>query len=88
MTDVLYLAWRYLLFNRWKTAVLIAAITVTMFLPLALDLVPVGNLAAKLGSSIGQHGGDGEWKDAGLHQFSAGVDRGLGLKEMYCHAGS
>jgi putative ABC transport system permease protein len=39
MTDVLYLAWRYLLFNRWKTAVLIAAITVTMFLPLALELV-------------------------------------------------
>jgi putative ABC transport system permease protein len=39
MTDVLYLAWRYLLFNRWKTAVLITAITVTMFLPLALELV-------------------------------------------------
>lgn len=39
MTDVLYLAWRYLLFNRWKTAVLITAITVTLFLPLALELV-------------------------------------------------
>ena len=39
MTDILYLAWRYLLFNRWKTAVLITAITVTMFLPLALELV-------------------------------------------------
>jgi putative ABC transport system permease protein len=39
MTDVLYLAWRYLLFNRWKTGVLITAITVTMFLPLALELV-------------------------------------------------
>ena len=39
MTDVLYLAWRYLLFNRWKTAVLITVITVTMFLPLALELV-------------------------------------------------
>jgi putative ABC transport system permease protein len=39
MRDVLYLAWRYLAFNRWKTAILVAAITVIMFLPLALELV-------------------------------------------------
>ena len=36
MTDVLYIAWRYLAFNRWKTGILIAAITVIFFLPLAL----------------------------------------------------
>ena len=39
MSDVLYLAWRYLVFNRWKTAVLVTAVTVIVFLPLALELV-------------------------------------------------
>ena len=39
MNNVLYLAWRYLAFNRWKTGILIAAITVILFLPLALELV-------------------------------------------------
>lgn len=39
MKDVIYLAWRYLVFNRWKTGILIAAITVIIFLPLALELV-------------------------------------------------
>ena len=39
MKSVLYLAWRYLVFNRWKTAVLVATITVIVFLPLALELV-------------------------------------------------
>ena len=39
MNSVLYLAWRYLSFNRWKTAVLVTAITVIIFLPLALELV-------------------------------------------------
>ena len=39
MNDVLFLAWRYLVFNRWKTAILVAAITVIVFLPLALELV-------------------------------------------------
>lgn len=39
MKDVLFLAWRYLVYNRWKTGVLIAAITVILFLPLALELV-------------------------------------------------
>ncbi len=39
MRDVFYLAGRYLAFNRWKTIVLVAAITVIAFLPLALELV-------------------------------------------------
>ena len=39
MKGVVYLAWRYLAFNRWKTAILIGAITVIVFLPLALELV-------------------------------------------------
>ena len=39
MKDVLFLAWRYLAFNRWKTGILISAITVIIFLPLALELV-------------------------------------------------
>ena len=39
MKGILFLAWRYLAFNRWKTTILIAAITVIVFLPLALELV-------------------------------------------------
>ncbi|MGI9330498.1 MAG: ABC transporter permease [Gammaproteobacteria bacterium] len=39
MKDVLFLAWRYLAFHRWKTGILIGAITVIIFLPLALELV-------------------------------------------------
>jgi putative ABC transport system permease protein len=39
MKDVLYLAWRYLRFNRGKTTVLIASISLILFLPAALQVV-------------------------------------------------
>ena len=39
MNDVLYLAWRYLRFNRGKTAVLIGSITLILFLPAGLQVV-------------------------------------------------
>jgi putative ABC transport system permease protein len=39
MNDVLYLAWRYLRFNRGKTAVLVASISLILFLPAALQVV-------------------------------------------------
>jgi len=39
MSDVLFLAWRYLRFNRGKTAVLIASISLILFLPAALQVV-------------------------------------------------
>ncbi len=39
MSDVLYLAWRYLRFNRGKTAVLIGSISLILFLPAALQVV-------------------------------------------------
>jgi putative ABC transport system permease protein len=39
MKDVLYLAWRYLRFNRGKTAVLVASIALILFLPAALQVV-------------------------------------------------
>ena len=39
MTDILYLAWRYLRFNWVKTAVLIASISLIFFLPLGLQVV-------------------------------------------------
>jgi len=39
MKDVLYLAWRYLRFNRGKTAVLVASISLILFLPAALQVV-------------------------------------------------
>ena len=47
MTDVLYLAWRYLAFNRWKTTVLVLAVTLIAFLPVGLNLL-VEQSAAQL----------------------------------------
>jgi len=39
MRDVLYLAWRYLRYNRGKTAVLVASISLILFLPAGLHVV-------------------------------------------------
>ncbi len=39
MSDVLYLAWRYIRFNRGKTAVLVASIGLILFLPAGLQVV-------------------------------------------------
>src|SRR5690554_4371800 len=39
MRDVLYLAWRYLRYNRGKTAVLIGSIALIFFLPASLRVV-------------------------------------------------
>ena len=36
MTDVLYLAWRYLAYHRLKTAILVASITMIVYLPVGL----------------------------------------------------
>ncbi len=37
--DVLYLAWQYLRWHRWKTLILVAAVTLVLYLPLGLQLV-------------------------------------------------
>ncbi len=39
MSGTVYLAWRYLVFHRWKTAILIAALTLVFFLPAALQIL-------------------------------------------------
>lgn len=39
MNDVLYLAWRYLVFNRIKTLILLFSVTLILFLPTALKVV-------------------------------------------------
>ena len=39
MNSVFYLAWRYLAYYRWRAAILVAAMSVILFLPLALELV-------------------------------------------------
>ena len=39
MTDSLYIAWRYINFNKVKTATLVACITLISFLPLSLQLL-------------------------------------------------
>jgi putative ABC transport system permease protein len=39
MTDSLYLAWRYLVYNRKKTIILVCCITIIAVLPLALELL-------------------------------------------------
>ena len=39
MTDVLYLAWRYLAYHRLKTVILAASITMIVYLPVALNIL-------------------------------------------------
>ena len=39
MKEVLYLAWRYLAFHRVKTAILVGAITLIVFLPVGLQVL-------------------------------------------------
>lgn len=39
MTDVLYLAWRYLAYHRFKTAILVASITLIVYLPVGLNIL-------------------------------------------------
>jgi len=39
VNSILYLAWRYLLWHRWKTAILVIAVTLVLYLPLGLQLV-------------------------------------------------
>ena len=39
MSGVTYLAWRYLRWHRWKTAILVTAVAVVLYLPLGLQLV-------------------------------------------------
>ncbi|MEJ2085890.1 MAG: ABC transporter permease [Acidobacteriota bacterium] len=47
MNDVLYLAWRYLAYNRFKTGILIASITLIVYLPIGLRVI-VDQSAAEL----------------------------------------
>jgi putative ABC transport system permease protein len=47
VTDVLYLAWRYLGYHKGKTAVLVAAVAVIVYLPVGLNII-VGQSAAEL----------------------------------------
>lgn len=39
MNDILYLAWRYLLYHRLKTGVLVASIAIIVYLPMGLNIV-------------------------------------------------
>jgi len=39
MRDVVYLAWRYLVYNRWKSAILITSIMLIVYLPIGLNVV-------------------------------------------------
>ena len=39
MVDVLYLAWRYLVYHRLKTAILVTSITLIIYLPVGLNVV-------------------------------------------------
>ncbi len=39
MIDSLYIAWRYVSFNKAKTATLVACITLIAFLPVSLELL-------------------------------------------------
>ena len=39
MRDVLYLAWRYLVYHRLKTAILVTSIMLIIYLPIGLNVV-------------------------------------------------
>jgi putative ABC transport system permease protein len=39
MTDLAYLAWRYLVFNRWKVLILVTSITLIVYLPVGLNVL-------------------------------------------------
>ena len=39
MNGVLYLAWRYLAYNRWKTTILVGSIILIIYLPVGLNVV-------------------------------------------------
>lgn len=39
MNDMLYLAWRYVIYHRWKALILTLAITLVIFLPAALNIL-------------------------------------------------
>ena len=39
MTDVLYLAWRYLAYHRFKTVLLICTVAVIVYLPIGLKVI-------------------------------------------------
>ena len=47
MSDVLYLAWRYLAYHKIKTMILVASITLIVFLPVGLNVI-VGQSSAEL----------------------------------------
>jgi len=47
MKDTLYLAWRYLAYNRIKTAILVGSLTLITFLPVGLNVI-VGQSAREL----------------------------------------
>lgn len=54
MMDVCYLAWRYLLWHRWKTLILVIAIGLVLFLPLGLQRLvdqTVGDMTARADAS-------------------------------------
>ncbi len=39
MIDLLYLVWRYLVFHRWKTLILVMSITLIIYLPVGLNVL-------------------------------------------------
>ena len=39
MSDSLYIAWKYLVFNKVRSAILVACITLIAVLPLALEII-------------------------------------------------
>ncbi|MEH6606580.1 MAG: hypothetical protein V7711_13405, partial [Pseudomonadales bacterium] len=53
MNGVFYLAWRYLVWHRWKSLTLTAAITLVMFLPAALQVL-IDQTALQLGARADQ----------------------------------
>ena len=67
MMNTLYLAWRYLAFNRWKTTILVLSVTLIAFLPVGLNVLveeSATQLTARAATTplvVGAKGSRGDW---------------------------
>ncbi|RLA55745.1 MAG: hypothetical protein DRQ65_00660 [Gammaproteobacteria bacterium] len=87
MSGVLYLAWRYLLWHRFKTAILVLAVTLVIYLPVGLQLVvqrTAADMTARADSSpllLGSRGSPLELVLNSLY-FSAGSPPSLDYGQL------
>lgn len=88
MKGVLALAWRYLIWHRWKTAILVLAVTLVIYLPVGLQLViqqTARDMTARADHSPLLLGGRGSPLELVLNSlyFSTGQPPALGYGNLH-----